>query len=128
MARRETLTDNMILKLKPEAKRFTKPDPELRGHYVRVTPKGARSFVAVARDPDGKQIWATIGGCDVMTIAEARGQELNVGRVVGMDVVLARGRRVVERPDIRTQQNEQRQEGQRCHRGVPDSHSAAGRR
>ncbi len=48
------------------------PDPEMRGHYVRITPKGAKSFVAVARDLDGKQIWATIGGTDVLTIAEAR--------------------------------------------------------
>ena len=61
MARRKTLTDNMILKLKPGRKRLTIPDPELRAHYVRVTPKGAKSYVAVARDPGGKQIWATIG-------------------------------------------------------------------
>jgi integrase len=72
MARRKTLTDNMILKLKPGHKRLTIPDPELRGHYVRVTPTGAKSFVAVARDPGGKQIWTTIGGADVLTIAEAR--------------------------------------------------------
>ncbi len=72
MARRKTLTDNMVAKLKPEAKRLTMPDPEMRGHYIRITPKGAKSFVAVARDPNGKQVWATIGGCDVLTIAEAR--------------------------------------------------------
>ncbi len=72
MARRKTLTDNMILKLKPARKRLTMPDPELRGHYVRVTPAGSKSYVAVARDPGGKQIWATIGGADVLTIAEAR--------------------------------------------------------
>jgi integrase len=74
MARRKTLTDNMILKLKPEAKRLTMPDPEMRGHYIRITPKGAKSFVAVARDPNGKQVWATVGGADVLTIAEAREQ------------------------------------------------------
>ena len=72
MARRKTLTDNMVAKLKPGPKRRTLPDPELRGHYVRVTPKGAKSYVAVARDPGGKQIWATIGGADVLTIDEAR--------------------------------------------------------
>ncbi len=72
MARRKTLTDNMILKLKPARKRLTMPDPELRGHYIRVTPTGAKSFVAVARDPSGKQIWATLGGADVLTIDEAR--------------------------------------------------------
>ncbi len=72
MARRKTLTDNMISKLKPGPKRLTLPDPELRGHYIRVTPTGAKSFVAVARDPGAKQIWATIGGADVLTVDEAR--------------------------------------------------------
>ncbi len=72
MARRKSLTDNMILKLKPARKRLTLADPELRGHYIRVTPKGSKSFVAVARDPGGRQIWVTIGGADVLTIAEAR--------------------------------------------------------
>ncbi len=72
MARRKTLTDNMIAKEKPGSKRITLSDPDLRGHYVRITPKGAKSFVAVARDPNGKQVWATIGGTDVLTIAEAR--------------------------------------------------------
>ena len=72
MARRKALTDNMVAKLKPGPKRLTLSDPELRGHYVRVTPTGAKSYVAVARDPGGRQIWATIGGADVLTIDEAR--------------------------------------------------------
>ncbi|MCH8098510.1 MAG: integrase family protein [Proteobacteria bacterium] len=72
MARRKTLTDNMVAKLKPGPKRLTLPDPELRGHYLRVTPTGAKSYVAVARAPGGKQVWATIGGADVLTIGEAR--------------------------------------------------------
>jgi integrase len=72
MARRKTLTDNMVAKLKPVPKRQTLPDPELRGHYLRVTPTGAKSYVAVARDPGGRQIWATIGAADVMTIDQAR--------------------------------------------------------
>ena len=49
MAKLKNLTDNMVAKLKPDAKRFTLPDPELLGHYVRVTPTGAKSYVAVAR-------------------------------------------------------------------------------
>ncbi len=72
MARRKTLTNNMVAKLKPGEKRLTLPDPELRGHYIRVTPTGAKSYVAVARAPGGKQVWATIGGADVLTIDEAR--------------------------------------------------------
>ena len=51
MAKRKTLTDRMVLNLKPGPKRLTMPDPELLGHYVRVTPSGAKSYVAVARNP-----------------------------------------------------------------------------
>ncbi len=72
MARRKTLTDNMVAKLKPGPKRITMPDPELRGHYIRITATGAKSYVAVARAPGGKQIWATIGSADVLKIDEAR--------------------------------------------------------
>ena len=72
MDRRQTLTDLQIAKLKPGVKRITLPDPELRGHYVRVTPAGAKSYCAVTRDPYGKQVWATIGSTDVYTIDEAR--------------------------------------------------------
>jgi len=71
---RKTLTDLQVAKLKPGAKRITLSDPECRGHYVRVTPKGAKSYVAVARDPGGKQVWATIGSTDYFTIDEARGR------------------------------------------------------
>ncbi|MEE8506109.1 MAG: integrase family protein [Kiloniellales bacterium] len=74
MAKPKTLTDRMVAKLKPGPKRLTMPDPLMRGHYVRVTPMGAKSFVAVARDPDGKQVWATLGSADVLAIAEAREQ------------------------------------------------------
>ncbi len=74
MAQRKTLTDRMVLKLNPGAKRITLPDPELLGHYIRVTPKGAKSYVAVARTPGGKQIWTTLGSTDHYSIAEAREQ------------------------------------------------------
>jgi Arm DNA-binding domain len=40
--------------------------------YVRVQPTGAKSFVAVTLDPHGKQVWATIGPTDVLSIADAR--------------------------------------------------------
>lgn len=69
---RQTLTDNMVAKLKPGPKRLTLSDPELRGHYVRITPTGGKSYVAVTRDSSGKQVWATIGSTDHFTIDEAR--------------------------------------------------------
>lgn len=72
MPRRKSLSDLGVAALKPRESRYAEPDPELRGHYVRVHPSGAKSFVAVARDPKGKQVWATIGAADHLTIAEAR--------------------------------------------------------
>jgi integrase len=69
---RKTLTDKGVAALKPRAQRYAYPDPELRGHYVRVQPSGAKSFVAVTLDPHRKQVWATIGGTDVLTVAESR--------------------------------------------------------
>ena len=71
MARR-TLTDKSIQALKPAAKRYTVPDPKLAGHYVRVMQTGAKSFVAVARDTRGKQIWHTIGSTNLYRLEEAR--------------------------------------------------------
>jgi integrase len=37
-----------------------------------VQPTGAKAFVAVARDPHGKQVWATLGGTDVLAVADSR--------------------------------------------------------
>jgi integrase len=71
MARR-TLTDISIAALKGKPKRYAIPDPKLAGHYVRVTPLGSKSFVAVARDPRGKQVWHTIGSTDLHKLEEAR--------------------------------------------------------
>lgn len=70
--RRKSLTDIGVSSLKPRASRYTFADPELVGHYVRIQPSGSKAFVAVARDPAGKQVWATLGGCDLLTIGEAR--------------------------------------------------------
>jgi integrase len=69
---RKSLSDKGVAALKPRAQRYAYPDPELRGHYVRVQPSGAKSFAAVAREPAGKQIWTTVGSPDVIGIDEAR--------------------------------------------------------
>jgi integrase len=58
--------------LPKKAKRYTEPDPEQRGLYVRIPPQGPNSFVTVARDPYGKQVWTTLGTTDELTLDEAR--------------------------------------------------------
>jgi integrase len=69
---RKTLSDKGVATLKPRTGRYAYPDPELRGHYIRVQPSAAKSFVAVTLDPHGKQIWTTLGSTDVLTIEQAR--------------------------------------------------------
>jgi integrase len=69
---RKTLTDRGVAALKVRPKRYAFPDPELRRHWVRVHPSGTKSYVTVARGPDGKQQWATIGPTDAMSIDDAR--------------------------------------------------------
>jgi integrase len=71
MTRRHRLTDSDVARLPPKAKRYTHADPELPGHYVRVSPNGEKVFVVVARTPRGKQLWRTIGA-PPMKIDDAR--------------------------------------------------------
>jgi integrase len=66
------MTDLGVAALKPRATRYAKPDPELRGHWIRIQPSGTKTFWAVTRNPNGKQIWTFIGPADAMTIAAAR--------------------------------------------------------
>jgi integrase len=67
---RKTMTDRGVAALQPRVSPYA--DPQLAGHYVRVRESGSRSFVAVARDPYGRQKWHTIGSADVFKIDEAR--------------------------------------------------------
>jgi integrase len=69
---RKTLTDKSVVALKPRDKLYAQPDPQLPGHYIRVSPTGSRTFVAVTRDPNGKQVWTTIGKAHLIGIDEAR--------------------------------------------------------
>ena len=70
--RRRYLNDEGVARLRPRPKRYTHADPELIGHYVRVLPTGVKSFLTVARDPFGKQVWTTIGRCDHIKIEASR--------------------------------------------------------
>ncbi len=91
---RKSLSDKGVAALKPRAARYATPDPELRGHYVRVQPSGAKSFVAVTVDPQsGKQVWHTIGPADAFGIDEARNKARDVIKRVrsGLPPVEAKG-------------------------------------
>lgn len=81
---RKTLTDKSVLALKPRDKLYAQPDPQLPGHYIRVSPTGSRTFVAVTRDPNGKQVWTTIGRAHLIGVEEARAKAREIiNRVKG---------------------------------------------
>jgi len=82
MLRSKRLDDDGVAKLKTPAKRVTIPDPECRGHYLRITPNGHKSYWAVARDPSGKQHWQLIGPADSMKIDDARDKARKVIRAI----------------------------------------------
>jgi integrase len=75
MPKRRGLTDKQVAALPRRDKRYNYADPELRGHYLRVPARSSRApiaFAAVARNPDGKQIWTTLGTADALGIDKAR--------------------------------------------------------
>lgn len=75
---RKSLSDKGVQALKPRLTRYAYPDPQLAGHYVRVTPAGAKTYCVVRRGPDGKQRWVTTGRCDAVGIDAARAQAREV--------------------------------------------------
>ena len=80
MLRTKRLDDDGVARLKAKKKRYTVPDPELRGHYIRITPTGMKSFW-VARDPLGKQHWRSVGA-PPMKIDDARTQATKLIRSI----------------------------------------------
>jgi integrase len=95
---RKTLSDKGVAALRPRAQRYAFPDPQLAGHYVRVQPSGAKAYVAVTRDPNGKQVWSTIGDTNVVSIADAREQARSIIRRVnaGLPAVEPKGETFAE--------------------------------
>jgi integrase len=65
-------TDKSVALLKPKAKLYVFPDPQLPGHYVRVMPTGIKSYCTIARDPKGKQVWTTLGKIHEFNLEHAR--------------------------------------------------------
>jgi integrase len=67
MPRRRKLTDRQIAELPIKTKRYIVPDPELGGHYIRIYPSGAKSFVTVKDN-----VWEKIGDARLLPIEKAR--------------------------------------------------------
>ena len=77
MPKRTRLTDSQIKSLPRKPNRYALPDPELIGHYLRVPARTSRapiSYTVVARDPNGRQVWTTLGNASAMSIEQARGR------------------------------------------------------
>ena len=75
MSKRRGLTDKQVAALPRKEKRYTLADPEQIGHYLRIPARTSRApiaYAAVARDPNGKQIWTTVGTADALGIEQAR--------------------------------------------------------
>jgi integrase len=69
---RQTLTDRGVSALKPRAKLYTHLDPQQPGLYIRIMPSGAKSYLVIARDPNKKQVWRSLGDVASMPIDKAR--------------------------------------------------------
>ena len=82
---RKTLTDKGVAALKPRSKFYHHPDPQCPGHYVRVMPSGFKSFAAIARDPNGKQVWATIAPVGNIEDARVKAREVIAAIKAGGD-------------------------------------------
>ena len=69
-SRKPISTDRQVAGLKADSSKYAVRIKDQPGLYLRVTPTGAKSFAAVARDPGGRQTWATLGGVE-LTVAQA---------------------------------------------------------
>ena len=70
---RKTLTDKGVAAIKPTRQNLHSLGPDVAGALCAGRlPSGTKSFVAVARDPRGKQVWTTIGNTALIGIEEAR--------------------------------------------------------
>ena len=71
-AERQTITQSLVDRLKPNGKDFSIHDDKLKGFKVRVQPKGPITFEAHMRVAGGRPVRFTLGHPDLMTVAEAR--------------------------------------------------------
>ena len=72
------LTDKGVAALKPKKSIYHQRDPLMSGHFIRMRPTGSKQFVAMTRNPNGKQVWNTLGTFPLMTIGDARAKAKDI--------------------------------------------------
>ena len=72
------LTDKGVAALKPKKSIYHQRDPLMSGHFIRMPPTGSKQFVAMTRNPNGKQVWNTLGTFPLMTIEDARAKAKDI--------------------------------------------------
>ena len=72
------LTDKGVAALKPKKSIYHQRDPLMSGHFIRMRPTGSKQFVAMTRNPNGKQVWNTLGTFPLMTIEDARAKAKDI--------------------------------------------------
>ena len=82
--RAKRLSDEGVAKLAVRPKRYAVPDPELRGHYIRIAPTGVKSFWVVTRDKHGKQRWVRLGEADGGARGAGGGMSIDAARDLAM--------------------------------------------
>jgi integrase len=69
-------TDNGVAKLKPRPKAYIVPVADVPGLFVRVLPTGGKSFLVIAKAPNGKQVWKKLDNTALsVSDAQERGRE-----------------------------------------------------
>jgi integrase len=71
MPRRKGLSDKQAAALPRKAKRYALADPELRGHYLRIPPRGPIAYTVIVKH-GGEQTWESIGFSNELSIEQAR--------------------------------------------------------
>jgi len=72
------LTDKGVAALKPKKSIYHQRDPLMSGHFIRMRPTGSKQFVAMTRNPNGKQVWNTLGTFPLMPNEDARAKAKDI--------------------------------------------------
>jgi hypothetical protein len=122
------LTDKGVAALKPKKSIYHQRDPLMPGHFIRLRPTGSKQFVAMTRNPNGKQVWNTLGTFPLMTIEDARAKAKDIinrlkggQRVEGPEAFETVANEWLNRHDDRHAYKEEKREALRMLAGLVES-------